>query len=112
MGFLLSPIYIFILMYKAYKVYKTIANPLALLTLFFIHFQKQVYKICKKRIKKELKMKIKLFYQKYKQSLEEFENQINDFMAGVEVIDVKYTEATSGDYENLDTNTALLVLYK
>ena len=57
-------------------------------------------------------MKIKLFYQKYKQSLEEFENQINDFMAGVEVIDVKYTEATSGDYENLDTNTALLVLYK
>lgn len=38
--FLLSPIYIFILMYKAYKVYKTIAKPLVLLTLFFIHFQK------------------------------------------------------------------------
>ena len=57
-------------------------------------------------------MKIKLFYQKYKQSLEEFENQINDFMVGVEVIDVKYTEATSGDYENLNTNTGLLVLYK
>ena len=55
MGFLLSPIYIFILMYKAYKVYKIIANPLVLLTLFFIHFQKQVYKIFKKRIKKELK---------------------------------------------------------
>ena len=55
MGFLLSPIYIFILMYKAYKVYKTIAKPLVLLTLFFIHFQKQVYKIFKKRIKKELK---------------------------------------------------------
>ncbi len=50
--FLLSPIYIFILMYK---VYKTIAKPLVLLTLFFIHFQKQVYKIFKKRIKKELK---------------------------------------------------------
>ena len=48
--FLLSPIYIFILMYK---VYKTIAKPLVLLTLFFIHFQKQVYKIFKKRIKKE-----------------------------------------------------------
>ena len=57
-------------------------------------------------------MKIKLFYQKHKQSLEEFENQINDFMVGVEVIDVKYTEATSGDYENLNTNTGLLVLYK
>lgn len=50
--FLLSPIYFFILMYK---VYKTIAKPLVLLTLFFIHFQKQVYKIFKKRIKKELK---------------------------------------------------------
>ena len=97
-------------MYKAYKVYKTIAKPLALLALFFIHFQKQVYKICRKRIKKELKMKIKLFYQKYKQSLEDFESQVNGFMAGVEVIDVKYTEATSGDYENLDTIIGVLVL--
>ena len=57
--FLLSPIYIFILMYKAYKVYKTIAKPLVLLTLFFIHFQKQVYKICKKRIKKGTEKSIK-----------------------------------------------------
>lgn len=57
-------------------------------------------------------MKVKLFYQKHKQSLEEFENQVNDFMAGVKVIDVKYTEATSGDYEKLDTITGLLILYK
>lgn len=57
-------------------------------------------------------MKIKLFHQKYKQALWDFESQVNVFMAGVEVIDVKYTEATSGDYENLDTITALLVLYK
>ena len=57
--FLLSPIYIFILMYKVYKVYKTIAKPLVLLTLFFIHFQKQVYKICKKRIKKGTEKSIK-----------------------------------------------------
>ncbi|HHT7814483.1 TPA: hypothetical protein ACT2IF_001865 [Streptococcus suis] len=57
-------------------------------------------------------MKIKLFYQKHKQSLEEFENQINDFMAGVEVVDVKYTEATSGDYEAMTTELGLLVLYK
>ncbi|WP_247926804.1 hypothetical protein [Streptococcus intermedius] len=55
-------------------------------------------------------MKIKLFYQKYKQSLEDFESQVNGFMAGVEVIDVKYTEATSGDYENLDTIIGVLVL--
>ncbi|HGI1898878.1 TPA: hypothetical protein ACJRTL_001383 [Streptococcus agalactiae] len=57
-------------------------------------------------------MKIKLFYQKHKQSLEEFENQVNDFMAGVEVVDVKYTEATSGDYEAMTTTLGLLVLYK
>lgn len=57
-------------------------------------------------------MKIKLFYQKHKQSLEEFENQVNNFMAGIEVVDVKYTESTSGDYENLYTDTGLLVLYK
>ena len=57
--FLLSPIYIFILMYKAYKVYKIIAKPLVLLTLFFIHFQKQVYKIFKKRIKKGAEKSIK-----------------------------------------------------
>ena len=56
-------------------------------------------------------MKIKLFYQKHKQSLEEFENQVNDFMAGVEVVDVKYTEATSGDYEAMTTELGLLVLY-
>lgn len=112
MGFLLSPIYIFILMYKAYKVYKKIAKPLVLLTLFFIHFQKQVYKICKKRIKKELKMKIKLFYQKYKQSLEDFESQVYDFMATVEVVDVKYSEATVGDGENMDALTSVMVLYR
>lgn len=57
-------------------------------------------------------MKIKLFYQKHKQSLEEFENQVNDFMADVEAVDVKYTEATSGDYEAMTTELGLLVLYK
>lgn len=57
-------------------------------------------------------MKIKLFYQQYKQPLKEFEQQVNDFMAGVEVVDVKYTEGTAGHYEQLDTNTGLLVLYK
>ena len=57
-------------------------------------------------------MKIKLFYQKHKQSLEEFENQVNNFMAGVEVVDVKYTDATSGDYEAMTTILGLLILYK
>lgn len=57
-------------------------------------------------------MKIKLFYQKYKQNLEDFESQVNGFMAGVEVVDVKYIEATEGDYENLTATLGLLVLYK
>ncbi|HEM2936581.1 hypothetical protein JXX06_04205 [Streptococcus suis] len=57
-------------------------------------------------------MKIKLFYQRRNQSVEDFENRVNEFMATVEVVDVKYTEATAGHYEELGTNTGLLVLYK
>lgn len=57
-------------------------------------------------------MKIKLFYQRHNQSVEDFETEVNNFMATVEVIDVKYTEATAGHYEELGTNTGLLVLYK
>ncbi|HFI0327380.1 TPA: hypothetical protein ACGOYH_001528 [Streptococcus suis] len=57
-------------------------------------------------------MKIKLFYQRHNQSVEDFEAEVNNFMATVEVVDVKYTEATAGHYEDLGTNTGLLVLYK
>ncbi|NQP33341.1 sporulation protein Cse60 [Streptococcus suis] len=57
-------------------------------------------------------MKIKLFYKSHNQTIKEFETEVNDFMATVEVIDVKYTEATAGHYEELGTNTGLLVLYK
>ena len=57
-------------------------------------------------------MKIKIFYQQQKQSLQEFESQVNDFMASVEVVDVKCTEATEGDYENLRATLGLLVLYQ
>ncbi|HEM3624375.1 TPA: hypothetical protein U1C26_000860 [Streptococcus suis] len=57
-------------------------------------------------------MKIKLFYKSYNQTIKEFETEVNDFMATVEVVDVKYTEATAGHYEELGTNTGLLVLYK
>ena len=57
-------------------------------------------------------MRIKIFYQQQKQSLLEFEAQINNFMASVEVVDVKCTEATEGDYENLSATLGLLVLYK
>lgn len=57
-------------------------------------------------------MKIKLFYKRHDQSIQDFENQVNNFTATVEVVDVKYTEATAGHYEELGTNTSLLVLYK
>ncbi|HEM5274541.1 TPA: hypothetical protein U1352_001973 [Streptococcus suis] len=57
-------------------------------------------------------MKIKLFYQCHNQTIQDFENQVNDFMAGVEVVDVKCTEATAGHFEQLETNTGLMVLYK
>ncbi|CYX53000.1 sporulation protein Cse60 [Streptococcus suis] len=57
-------------------------------------------------------MKIKLFYQRHSQFIKDFETEVNDFMSTVEVIDVKYTEATAGHFEQLGTNTGLLVLYK
>lgn len=57
-------------------------------------------------------MKIKLFHQRYKQPLWDLENQVNGFMAGVEVIDVKYTEATVGDSEDMDALTSVMVLYR
>ncbi len=57
-------------------------------------------------------MKIKLFYQRHNQSIEGLENRVNSFMATVEVVDVKYTEATTGHYEELETNIGILVLYK
>lgn len=55
-------------------------------------------------------MKVKLFYQKQKQSLEEFENQVNDFMAGVEVIDVKFSATQFSEPFNSVAN--VLVLYR
>lgn len=58
-------------------------------------------------------MKIKLFYYRsWKQTLEDFEQEVNDFMATVAVVDVKYSEATVGNSEDIDAITCLMVLYK
>ncbi|WP_221913337.1 DUF2758 domain-containing protein [Streptococcus halichoeri] len=57
-------------------------------------------------------MKIKLFYRKYKESLDDFERRVNLFTVSVSVIDVKFQEATYGHYEDMDTCTGLLVLYR
>lgn len=55
-------------------------------------------------------MKIKLFYRNEPQ--EEFEKRVNDFMAGVDVINVSFQVATYGDYEDLSAFTTVLVTYK
>ncbi|HFU6918362.1 TPA: DUF2758 domain-containing protein [Streptococcus agalactiae] len=57
-------------------------------------------------------MKIKLFYQKHKESLDDFEYRVNQFPLSVSVIDIKFSEATYGNYEDMSTTTSLLVLYR
>ncbi|HFU6912652.1 TPA: DUF2758 domain-containing protein [Streptococcus agalactiae] len=57
-------------------------------------------------------MKIKLFYQKHKESLDDFEYRINQFTLSVSVIDIKFSEVTYGNYEDMSTTTSLLVLYR
>ncbi|HFI0363170.1 TPA: hypothetical protein ACGOWT_002163, partial [Streptococcus suis] len=57
-------------------------------------------------------MKIKLFKKLPKESLKDFEEQVNEFMATVEVVDVKITMAPAGHSDNFGTVTHTLVLYK
>ncbi|KEQ35314.1 hypothetical protein SK629_0822 [Streptococcus mitis] len=57
-------------------------------------------------------MKIKLFYHHFWESKEEFEQEVNDFMATVEVVDVRHSEATEGHYESIGALTSVMVLYK
>lgn len=76
-----------------------------------------MYRICKKCIEFEQKgvknMKIKLFFYKtWKQSLVSFEQEVNAFMENVQVVDVKYSEATVGNSEDMGAITGLMVLYK
>ncbi|WP_017767296.1 hypothetical protein [Streptococcus agalactiae] len=57
-------------------------------------------------------MKIKLFYQKHNESLDDFEYRVNLFTLSVSVIDIKFSEATYGNYEDMNTTTSLLVSYR
>lgn len=54
-------------------------------------------------------MKIELFRKSYEESLQDFENRVNEFMATVEVVDVKVNiiVATGGNLLHMIT-----VLYK
>lgn len=58
-------------------------------------------------------MKIKLFSRtRYTQTLEDFERAVNDFMATVEVVDVKYSDTTVGTGKDLGVMTGVLIIYK
>lgn len=58
-------------------------------------------------------MKTKLFIRRgRKQSSEEFEQEVNDFMATVQVVDVKIPEASFGSSEDMAVQTTLLVIYQ
>ena len=58
-------------------------------------------------------MKIKLFhYRKWQKPLEDFEKEVNDFMATVEVVDVKYSTSSIGDNTIMDIIDEVLVIYK
>ena len=43
---------------------------------------------------------------------EELENRVNEFMADKKVIDIKYQEATYGNYEDMDTHLTIMVMYE
>ena len=58
-------------------------------------------------------MKIKLFhYRKWQKPLEDFEKEVNDFMATVEVVDVQYSSSSFGDNTIMDIIDEVLVIYK
>ena len=58
-------------------------------------------------------MKTKLFIRRgWKQSLEEFEQEVNDFLSTVQVVDVKISEATFGSSEDMAVHYTLLVIYQ
>ncbi|MCV6815755.1 DUF2758 domain-containing protein [Streptococcus uberis] len=64
-------------------------------------------------------MKIELLYQSVvvtetshrPERIDEFQARVNDFIADKKVIDIKYQEAMTGDYENLTTLLSLMVMY-
>lgn len=57
-------------------------------------------------------MKIKLFTHYRKQSLEEFEKEVNDFLATVQMVDVKISESALSSSEDMAVKTTLLVIYQ
>ena len=42
----------------------------------------------------------------------ELEVRVNEFMADKKVVDIKYQEATYGNYEDMDTHLTIMVMYE
>lgn len=57
-------------------------------------------------------MKIKLFKQTVFETVEEFEKKVNVFCATVEVIDIQVATDTHGSYNNIKSDTVILVKYR
>lgn len=58
-------------------------------------------------------MKIKIIYLKPdRETFEEYESRVNEFLASHDVVSVQYHEATYGSYEDLNTTTTITVVYK
>lgn len=47
-----------------------------------------------------------------RETFEEYENRVNEFMATHDVISVQYQKATCGNYEDMDTITTIMVVYQ
>ena len=59
-----------------------------------------------------MRMKVKFFYHSYIDNKENFEQRVNDFMATVEVVDVRHSEVCLSDGKRFKAFTNVMVLYK
>ena len=79
-----------------------------------------------KNRKDKTQMKIKLFKREAisdgyhsngmaryrRENNKELEVRVNEFMADKKVVDIKYQEATHGNYEDMDTHLTIMVMYE
>ena len=59
-----------------------------------------------------MSMKVKFFYLSYLDNKENFEQRVNDFMATVNVVDVRHSEVCLSDGKRFKAFTNVMVLYK
>ena len=59
-----------------------------------------------------MSMKVKFFYHSYIDNKENFEQRVNDFMATVEVVDVRHSEVCLSDGKIFKAFNNVMLLYK